>query len=91
MRKYSIGALTKPDEDEEIWTLDIDFDNRDDNGKSIDGRMCHGAIIVIHGDTPSHCMLKAHYICELLNSEGLNIAEVLTTLMEISKVNEPLM
>jgi hypothetical protein len=88
---YSIGKLWKPEKDETIWTLDIDFDNKDEDGNSTDGRMCHGAIIVIHGDSPSHCMLKANFICKFLNAEGMKVAEVLVHLMEMAKVNESLL
>ena len=90
-KKYSIGRLTEPDEGEEIWSLDIDFSNKDEFGKPQDGRMEHGEIIVIHGDSPSHCLLKAYFICEVLNSEGMQVAEVLTHIMELAKVGKPLM
>lgn len=88
---YSIGRLSEPEDGETIWTLDIDFDNKNADGENEDGRMCHGAIIVIHGDSPSHCMLKANFICRFLNTEGMKVAEVLVHLMEMAKVNEPLM
>ena len=90
-KTYSIGRLWEPEKDETIWTLDIDFDNKDEFGKEKDGRVNHGAIIIIHGDSPSHCMLKAHYICEVLNSEGMHVAEALTHIMEMAKVGKPLM
>lgn len=90
-RAYSIGRLWEPEDGETIWTLDINFDNKDELGKSKDGRVNHGAIIIVHGDSPSHCMLKAHFMCNVLNSEGMQVAEVLTHLMEMAKVNKPLM
>lgn len=90
-KTYSIGRLWKPDDGETTWTLDIDFDNKDEFGKEQDGRVNHGAIIVVHGDSPSHCMLKAKFICNMMNSEGMQVAEVLTHVMELAKVNQPLM
>ena len=83
---YNIGRLWEPEEGETIWTLDIDFDCEDNPRK-----VSHGAIVIVHGESPAHCMLKAGYICELLNSEGMYVADNLVSMMELSKVNQPLM
>ena len=80
---YKIGSYIKPTEENgyDYWTLDIDFECTDDSGRSD-----HGGIIQVHGDSLSQCMLKAKFMCLVLNSEGMTMAEVLVKLLDVSKI-----
>ena len=80
---YKIGCPHRPGEleDSDYWTLDIDYEQEDR-----DALKPHGAIIQIHGDSLSVCMLKAKFICDLLNVNEFHGAEIFTQLMELAKV-----
>ncbi len=84
---YNVGNFCKPTEENghDYWTVDIDFNNTDDSG-----RTDHGAIIQIHGETLSQCMLKAKFVCLLLNTEGMTVAESLVKLLDVAKITTTL-
>lgn len=79
---YKIGSYTKPTKENgyDYWTLDIDFETDDS------GRPDHGGIIQIHGETLSQCMLKAKFMCLVLNSGGMTMAEALVKLLDVSRI-----
>lgn len=81
---YRIGNFWEPTDKNgaDYWTLDIDFCDSNDSG-----RPDHGAIIQIHGESLSQCLLKARFICITLNSEGMSQAEVLVKLLDMATVN----
>jgi len=80
---YKVGNFWKPTEENghDYWTLDIDFVDTENSG-----RPEHGALLQIHGESMSQCLLKAKHICIVLNSEGFTTAEVLVKLLDVSKI-----
>jgi len=81
---YKIGKAWEPGEFEEktdFWTLDIDYEPNEK-----DALKQHGAIIQIHGETLSACMLRAKFICDLLNVNEFHVAENYVQLMELGKM-----
>lgn len=80
---YKIGKAWKPgelDKDADHWTLDIDYVKEEK-----DALQEHGAIIQIHGTSLSICMLKAKFICEMLNEDIFHGCEVFVDLLEMAK------
>jgi len=80
---YKIGYAWRPNELEnsDYWTLDIDYVQEER-----DALKEHGAIIQVHGETLSICMVKAKFICLTLNDDGFHGVEIFTQLMELAKV-----
>ena len=80
---YKIGCAWRPGEleDSDYWTLDIDYVQEER-----DALKEHGAIIQIHGESLSTCMVRAKFICLTLNDDGFHGVEIFTQLMEMAKV-----
>ena len=81
---YKIGYATRPSKDHDLWKLDIDYH---DNGE--DGRTNHGAIIIVHGNSLSECMVKASWICEIFNHDDIRATELFVRMLEMAKVMRP--
>ena len=66
---YKIGCAWKPGslDNNDHWTLDIDYECEEK-----DALKAHGAIIQIHGESLSACMLKGKFICQMLNDDGFH-------------------
>ena len=85
-KMYKIGKAWKPGEFEEHadhWTLDIDYVKEEK-----DALQEHGAIIQIHGTSLSICLVKAKFICEMLNDDIFHGCEVFVDLLEMAKMIE---
>jgi hypothetical protein len=83
---YKIGKAWEPGEFEETtdyWTLDIDYEKEEK-----DALRSHGAAIQIHGTSLSICLLKAKFICEMLNEDVFHGCEVFVDLLEMAKMIE---
>ena len=83
---YKIGKAWEPGEFEEgtdFWTLDIDY-----VAEERDSLKAHDAIMQIHGTSLSACMLKAKFICEMLNEDIFHSCEVFVDLLEMAKAME---
>jgi hypothetical protein len=80
---YKIGYAWKPGELEnsDCWTLDIDYVQEEK-----DTLKDHGAIIQIHGESLSACMLRGRFICDLLNNDEFHSCEIFVQLLELAKV-----
>ena len=83
---YKIGKAWEPGEFAEgtdFWTLDIDYVAEDE-----DALRAHDAIMQIHGTSLSICMLKAKFICEMLNEDIFHSCEIFVDLLEMAKMIE---
>ena len=81
---YKIGKAWEPGEFQEgtdFWMLDIDYEKEER-----DALQSHGAIMQIHGESLSACMLRAKLICDLLNEDAVHGVEIFVQLMELAKV-----
>ena len=80
---YKIGYAWRPGalEDSDYWILDIDYVPEDR-----DALKEHGAIIQVHGETLSACLLRAKFICLTLNDDPFHAVEIFAQLMELAKV-----
>lgn len=80
---YKIGYAWEPGKlkNSDYWTLDIDYVREER-----DALTEHGAIIQIHGDSLSACMLRAKLVCDVLNADAVHSAELFVNLMELAKV-----
>lgn len=78
---YNISTAYKPGtlENSDYWTLDIDYESENSVVES------HGAIMQIHGTSLSACMIKARFICDMLNEDVFKGIEASINLMELAK------
>lgn len=80
---YKIGYAWEPGElskDADYWTLDIDYEQGEK-----DALQSHGAILQIHGETLSACLLRGKLICDLLNDKTVHGVEMYVQFMGLAK------